>query len=318
MERPLSSFPQDVLRVLTCLAGSLTTVHIAGSAASDRLYWPCDVDGVCRVKVPTAAAAASFLQERIAQCLKTPMLWLADIKCGSDASDSSGAARWTPKDVLSGSVKLSKGALDLGTACAQPALCKVDAVAFIPATGRFTEISMIYMFLGFPETHGLAGPSFEQGLKSDILALEKEGNWLKVCKRMRSLAVILHRDIDADALLAILNSPAGQAGQIDGDLLCLETLFAYAEWPIPLEKVEAELDLVKYRAAGVFGLSAKAESMVALLCNEAQRVPSNRTGIAPLRRIVQKLEPILSLYASTSAHKQLEAAGILRLAWFRP
>ncbi len=113
MTRPLESFPRDILHVLTVLAGSLEQVTVAGSAASNRQYWP------------------------------------TDIKCGSDSSDPPGAARWTPKDVLAGSVSLKDGKTELllAAACAdKTALCKVDAVAYLPSQQKFVDFSCIFMF----------------------------------------------------------------------------------------------------------------------------------------------------------------------------
>ena len=296
MERPLSSFPFDVLRVLQTLAGSLDAIVVYGSASTQRLYWPGDVDALCAVQ-PTPA----LLQERVRACLKTTGLWLCDIKCGADAADASGAARWTSAQILKG----SNGKLTLAKACAQTdALCKLDAVAWISQQAKMLEFSMLFRSGGFKED--LAS------LRKDLAEKQKEGEWIKAAKRARSIAVHQGALERADALLSILNSPAGQASQIAGDAACLDTLLEFSSWPeLPDEKIKAELNMIKYRASGVYGLSAAKEGKVAALCDAAQKVPSTRAGIAPMHAIVQRIAQILKQFANESAHKQLIAKKLL-------
>lgn len=297
MERPLSSFPRDVLRVLQLMGGGLDDVVVYGSASTQTLLWPSDIDSIKNVPVKEQAA---LLKQCVVACLKAPGVWVADIKAGEDPADSSGAARWTIRDVLRGYCAIDNGSkhLTLHDACAQTnALCKLDCIAFLPAQQRFSDFSMVYRQGGFKEDRA--------SLKADIKEKEKEGSWLKVVKRLRSLFVFDNAPSKVNKCISILNSAAGQAGQIAGDLLCLETLFEYAHWPIPLDKVEQELDMIKFRASGVFGLSAAKNGRVAQLCDQAQHVPSTRAGVEPLLRIIQQLAPILQNFANESAHKQL-------------
>lgn len=302
MERPLSSFPNDILRVLQLMGGGLEDVVVYGSASTQRLFWPSDIDALKSVPVKEQAA---LLKSCVLACLKAPGVWIADIKAGEDPADASGAARWTVRDILRGYCNIDKGTkhLTLHDACAQSgALCKLDCVAFLPEQQRFSEFSMLYRQGGFKEDRA--------SLLKDVKEKEKECAWLKVVKRLRSLFAFDRAQKKVDACVSILNSSAGQAGQIAGDLMCLETLFDYAHWPIPLSKVEQELDMVKFRASGVFGLSAAKEGKVAELCDQAQHIPSTRAGVAPLLHIVRELAAILQPFSNESAHRQLKQAGL--------
>jgi len=91
---------------------------------------------------------------------------------------------------------------------------------------------------------------------------DRRGKWLKAAKRMRS-AVIQEKGCRREQSSWRSNSPAGQAGQIDGDLAVSRESVSVRGLAHPLGKVKAELDMVKYRASGVYGLAARKESMIA-------------------------------------------------------
>lgn len=99
-----------------------------------------------------------------------------------------GVVRWTPKDVEVGFVKLRNGTtLSFTDALQQPTIVKLDIVIWIE--NRFVECEILYNILknGIPINTATL-EEVRQGIKESILVFSHEQNWMKVAKRMYSLA----------------------------------------------------------------------------------------------------------------------------------
>jgi hypothetical protein len=99
-----------------------------------------------------------------------------------------GLVRWTPKDIESGFVKLRDGTtLDLATALQQPSTVKIDVVVWIE--NRFVDVEALYFIRKNGRLLVETTPEeIKQGIKESLLVLAHEQNWMKVAKRLYSLA----------------------------------------------------------------------------------------------------------------------------------
>jgi len=161
-----------------------------------------------------------------------------------------GIVRWTPKDVKAGFVKLRDGTtLGLYDAMKQKTITKVDVVTWMES--RFVECEMVYLFTlkGKPIVT-LKPPEVRQGLKESLLIYAGEGNWMKVAKRLYSLA---RQDeattIQANLREVIFNSDYGRLYSILSDAETLKTLEEEGITKEEKEHVKQETDGFRARLA---------------------------------------------------------------------
>ena len=126
-----------------------------------------------------------------------------------------------------------------------PGITKLDLVAWVK--DKYVEVSNIVLW-----THGGKPyadlPDLFQSLREDILLYEAEGRYMKVAKRMYSIAKAKGLVQDQKDLLEVLNSHLGALYSFVSDLEVLE------EFPeaVTQERKRKELDLMRDRMAKLF------------------------------------------------------------------
>jgi hypothetical protein len=156
-----------------------------------------------------------------------------------------GVLRWTPKEVEEGVLKYRGRTFYLEESFKTTGITKVDLIAWIET--KYVEVSNIFLW-----THGgefyADVPSLAKSLAEDILRFEEDGNWMKVAKRMYSIAKYKGLLNDQDKLLRILNSHLGAIYTVVSDL---ELLYEFPE-AIQTSKRRKELDLMRDRMAKLY------------------------------------------------------------------
>ena len=136
-----------------------------------------------------------------------------------------GVVRWCPKNIASGFVKLRDGTtLSFADAILQKTPPKVDLVVWIE--NRFVECEMLY-FLKYKGEDIVENDQtcVERGIKESLLIFASEGNWMKVAKRMYSLARLQKATYVQERLRDhIFNSDLGRLYSVLNDATTLETL----------------------------------------------------------------------------------------------
>jgi len=157
-----------------------------------------------------------------------------------------GVLRWTPSDVATGHIQYRGQTFYLPTAMKSSGITKVDVVAWVK--DRYVEVSNIILWLkrkGVPYAHL---QSLKKGLAEDILLYEDDGNYIKVAKRMLSLAKAEGHKTDEGKLIELLNSELGAVYTIVSDL---EVLEEFPQATVPAKRRE-ELDLMRDRMAKLY------------------------------------------------------------------
>lgn len=153
-----------------------------------------------------------------------------------------GLLRWTKQEVLANRKLLRDGnTIDLKTAFMSGSPTKVDLVAWVD--NRYTEVSNIIVWKGYTET---IDPI--QSLKDDIFLFWYEKNYIKMVKRMLSLAKQMGWKNDIDKFLGILNSPIALVYTILNDL---ELIKEHRDIMTP-KKVRKQLDLMKEKVSKLY------------------------------------------------------------------
>lgn len=156
-----------------------------------------------------------------------------------------GVLRWTPKEVASGIKKYRGRTFRLEEAMKSPGITKVDVVAWVK--DKYVEVSNIILWTHGRETYADL-PELAKSLGEDLLYYEAEGRYMKVAKRMYSLAKVKGFVQDQEDLLDILNSQLGALYSFVSDLEVLE------EFPeaVTAERKRHMLDLMRDRMAKLF------------------------------------------------------------------
>lgn len=156
-----------------------------------------------------------------------------------------GVLRWTPQEVASGVKKYRGRVFYLEDAFKTSGITKLDLVAWVK--DKYVEVSNIILW-----THGgkpyADVPRVERSLAEDILRFEEEGRYMKVAKRMYSIAKVRGLVADQEALLGILNSHLGALYILVSDL---EVLVEFPKATSPARRRE-ELDLMRDRMGKLF------------------------------------------------------------------
>lgn len=156
-----------------------------------------------------------------------------------------GVLRWTPAEVASGIKKYRGRTFRLEEAMKTPGITKVDVVAWVK--DKYVEVSNIVLWTHGRETYADL-PELARSLGEDLLYYEAEGRFMKVAKRMYSLAKVKGYVQDQEDLLSILNSPLGAVYTVVGDLELLEE---FPDAVTPARKRE-QLDGIRDRMAKLF------------------------------------------------------------------
>lgn len=159
-----------------------------------------------------------------------------------------GLVRWTPAEILKGSKKLRDGrTYTLEEAIQSPTITKLDITAYVKEE-RFVELSIIFVFKrnGKALNEDPNENSVTNSLRESILALEHEGNYFKMAKRIYSLAGVLGNTQAQHKLARVFNSDVGRLYSIVSDLETLSDLYDAGHKPDE-KKVKQELDNLRVR-----------------------------------------------------------------------
>ena len=181
-----------------------------------------------------------------------------------------GVLRWTVNEVMEGYKELrNKKPIWLEDAFKTKGITKLDLIAWV--NNKYTEFSNIVLWTNRSGKAYAYIPALKKALMEDILLFESEENYVKLAKRILSLAK-QYKDIPiVDKLTQILNSPLGRLYMLTVDLEILD------EFPqaITQARKRRELDLLRdYFAKLYFPALSKA-------------VP-NLTLLPKLREVLQK------------------------------
>jgi hypothetical protein len=158
--------------------------------------------------------------------------------------------RWTPAGILRGDTVLRDGRkYTLADGIKSGAVTKIDAIAFV--LGRFVDFSCIYLFKVKGRVHNALGAELEESIKQDLVSYMQDDNWLKVAKRIFSIARLRGDIPTIQKLTSILNSDLGKLYNIVSDsntmLYLLENIRN-----IPMEKVRDEIDAFRARLGTLY------------------------------------------------------------------
>jgi hypothetical protein len=157
-----------------------------------------------------------------------------------------GILRWDLKEISKGYKELrDKSIIYLDEAFKTKGITKIDIVTWLK--NKYVEISNIILWTNSAGKPYAYIPSVKKGLAENILEFEAEGNYVKVAKRMLSLAKQFKNYTDRDKLTEILNSPLGKLYLVTADMEVLE------EFPAIVRKCKRkQLDLMKDEFAKLF------------------------------------------------------------------
>jgi hypothetical protein len=157
-----------------------------------------------------------------------------------------GVLRWDLKEIAQGYKTLrDESILYLEDAFKTKGITKIDIVTWLK--NKYVEISNIIFWTDSSGKPYAYIPSVKKSLAENILEFEAEGNYVKVAKRMLSLAKQFKNHTDKEKLTEILNSPLGKLYLVSADMEVLE------EFPSAVSKCKRkELDLLKDEFAKLF------------------------------------------------------------------
>lgn len=220
--------------------------------------------------------------------------------------------RWSAADILRGKKALEQKytpVLSLADALLQPALVKLDVVFWSTSEERFLDLSMIYALTcggkplnGFPSI----SPPSELSLKQNAYSCSVFHNYVKLTKRLLSLAVLLGKTDDVELLRDMIASQTGRMALVAADCTTLREAIDVFE-PVPITKIRDEIRAIKARAATFYGLPEQAHSVIGLWCTEAVRAPDTPRGWATMQMWLEKVQTEMAVYAESAAGHNLHA-----------
>lgn len=155
-----------------------------------------------------------------------------------------GVLRWTLGEIAKGYKTYRDSIIYLYDAFKTKGITKIDVICWVK--NKYVEVSNIILWThsGKPYAHI---PSLKKSLAENILEFEAEGNYVKVAKRMLSLAKTYKNNADIEKLTSILNSPLGKLYLVTADMEVLE------EFPTAVRKCKRkQLDYMKDEFAKLF------------------------------------------------------------------
>ena len=155
-----------------------------------------------------------------------------------------GVLRWTPAEVREGVLSYRGHTFHLDESMRTTGITKVDLVAW--ANEKYIEVSNILLWTAGGKTF-VPEEDLAQSLGEDILTYEVEGAYMKVAKRMYSIAKAKNSE-DAELLRDILNSHLGALYTVVSDLELLR------DFPDATTKArrKKELEVMRDRMAKLY------------------------------------------------------------------
>lgn len=158
-----------------------------------------------------------------------------------------GILRWTSKEVYEGYKTLRNDSIIyLDDAFKTKGITKIDLVAWV--NSKYIEVSNIILWTNSKGKFYPSLKNLKKGLAEDIILYEAEGNYLKLAKRMLSLAKASNDITNIQKLTEILNSPIGKLYVVLADLVILQD---FPDAITPARK-RIELDLLRDQFAKLF------------------------------------------------------------------
>ena len=156
-----------------------------------------------------------------------------------------GILRWDLKEISQGYKELrDESIIYLYDAFKTKGITKIDIIAWVK--NKYVEVSNIILWTNSKKYYAHI-PSLKKSLAENILEFEAEGNYVKVAKRMLSLAKQYKNHTDIEKLTEILNSPLGKVYLVCADMEVLQ------EFPAAVRKYKRkELNLLKDDFAKLF------------------------------------------------------------------
>jgi len=156
-----------------------------------------------------------------------------------------GILRWTASDIGRGLLNYRKHTFYLDEACKSKGITKIDLIAWMG--DKYTEVTNNIVWMRGTKPYASL-QNLEEALSEHILVYASEGNWVKVGKRMISLAKKYGDYEVLQKLYSIFNSPIGQLYTVVSDL---EVLREYKDFTIPVRR-RKELDALKLKFAHLY------------------------------------------------------------------
>lgn len=151
-----------------------------------------------------------------------------------------GLLRWTSKEVYEGYKELRDNSIIyLYDAFKTKGITKIDLVAWV--NSKYVEVSNIILWTNSSNKYFPSLKQLEKSLSEDILVFESESNYIKIAKRLFSLAKNRGDVNTTEKLIEILNSPIGKLYVVLSDLVILQD-FPDAITP---KRKRKELDLLR-------------------------------------------------------------------------
>ena len=151
-----------------------------------------------------------------------------------------GLLRWSIPEIMRGYKEIrNKSIYYLEDAFKSKGITKLDLIAWV--TNKYIEFSNIIVWTNRSSKPYAFVPAIKKALKENILEFEAEQNYVKVAKRMLSLAKQYKDSEIIDKLTKILNSPIGKLYMVTADMEVLEE-FSNA---ITKAKKRKELDMLR-------------------------------------------------------------------------
>jgi len=157
-----------------------------------------------------------------------------------------GILRWSLKEIEDGTKIFRERVIYLEDAMKSKGITKIDVIAWVNI--KYVEVSNIILWIKSSNITYAYIPSAKKALSEDILYYESEGNYMKVGKRILSLANHFQDTEIINSLTNILNSPIGKLYISTVDL---EVLNDFPDAIRPIKK-RKELDLLRNDFAKLF------------------------------------------------------------------
>lgn len=151
-----------------------------------------------------------------------------------------GILRWSVPEIMQGYKELrDKSVFYLYDAFKSKGITKLDLVVWV--INKYVEVSNIILWTNRSGNTYSYIPALKKSLKESILEMEAQQNYIKLAKRMYSLAKQYKDSVILEELTTILNSPIGKLYMVVVDMEVLE------EYPNAVTQVRKrkELDLLR-------------------------------------------------------------------------
>ena len=158
-----------------------------------------------------------------------------------------GILRWSNPEIFRGYKELrDKSIYYLEDAFKSKGITKIDLIAWV--NQKYSEFSNIILWTNRSGKQYAYIPAVKKALKENILEFEADQNYVKVAKRMYSLAKQFKDASILDSLQSILNSPLGKLYMVVADMEVLE------EFPnaVTQARKRKQIDLLKDQFAKLY------------------------------------------------------------------